>query len=178
MSTLSETFATLFGHAPEGVWSAPGRVNLIGEHTDYNGGLALPIALPHRTHCAASARDDDLLRIHSLQEDSSVEVRIADVAAGHPGGWTAYVAGVLWSLKDAGYAVRGLDVVIDGRVPLGAGLSSSAALECSVAAAASDLFGLGLLQTTEGRKVLAAACQRAENDIAGAPTGGMDQAAA
>ncbi|MFC7486554.1 galactokinase [Knoellia sp. CPCC 206453] len=178
MPSLTETFAARFGHAPDGVWSAPGRVNLIGEHTDYNGGLALPIALPHRTHCAAAARDDDLLRIHSLQEDSFVEVRIDEVTAGHPAGWTAYVAGVLWSLRQAGYAVRGLDVVVDGQVPLGAGLSSSAALECSVAAAASDLFGLGLIETAEGRSVLAAACQRAENDIAGAPTGGMDQAAA
>ncbi|KRE43807.1 galactokinase [Knoellia sp. Soil729] len=178
MPRLTRTFTDRFSHSPEGVWSAPGRVNLIGEHTDYNGGLALPIALPHRTRCAASARDDDTLRIHSLQEDSLVEVRIDDVAAGHPGGWAAYVAGVLWSLREAGYAVRGLDVVVDGQVPLGAGLSSSAALECSVAAAASDLFGLGLLDTAEGREVLAAACQRAENDIAGAPTGGMDQAAA
>jgi galactokinase len=175
---LSETFTDLYGHAPDGVWSAPGRVNLIGEHTDYNGGLALPIALPHRTRCAASARDDDLLRISSLQEDSSVEVRIDDVAAGHPAGWTAYVAGVLWALREAGYAVRGLDVLVDGQVPLGAGLSSSAALECAVAAAASELFGLGLLESAEGRAVLAGACQRAENDVAGAPTGGMDQAAA
>lgn len=178
MPRLTKTFTSLFAHAPEGIWSAPGRVNLIGEHTDYNGGLALPIALPHRTRCAASARDDDTLRIHSLQEESFVEVSIDDVAAGHPQGWTAYVAGVVWSLRKAGYAVRGLDVVVDGQVPLGAGLSSSAALECSVAAAASDLFGLGLLETPEGRAVLAAACQRAENDIAGAPTGGMDQAAA
>ncbi|WP_353950946.1 galactokinase [Knoellia sp. S7-12] len=178
MPRLAQTFLARFDQAPEGVWSAPGRVNLIGEHTDYNGGLALPIALPHRTRCAASVRDDDLLQIHSLQEDSFVEVRIYDVAAGHPAGWTAYVAGVLWALRKAGYAVRGLNVVVDGQVPLGAGLSSSAALECSVAAAASDLFGLGLLDSAEGRSVLAAACQRAENDIAGAPTGGMDQAAA
>ncbi|GGB83741.1 galactokinase [Knoellia flava TL1] len=178
MPSLPETFADLYGHAPDGVWSAPGRVNLIGEHTDYNGGLALPIALPHRTSCAASARDDDVLRIASLQEESSVEVRIDEVSAGHPSGWTAYVAGVLWALREAGYAVRGLDVLVDGQVPLGAGLSSSAALECSVAAAASELFGLGLLESAEGREVLAAACQRAENDIAGAPTGGMDQAAA
>ncbi|MEO7269786.1 MAG: galactokinase [Knoellia sp.] len=178
MPRLTKTFTARFGHAPDGVWSAPGRVNLIGEHTDYNGGLALPIALPHRTRCAASARDDDLLRIHSLQDDSFVEVLIQDVAPDMPKGWTAYVAGVLWSLRQAGYAVRGLDVIVDGQVPLGAGLSSSAALECSVAAAASDLFGLGLLGSVHGRSVLAAACQRAENDIAGAPTGGMDQAAA
>lgn len=178
MPHLTSAFSERFGHAPDGVWSAPGRVNLIGEHTDYNGGLALPVALPHRTRCAASARDDDTLRIHSLQDDSSIEVRIDDVAPGHPGGWTAYVAGVLWSLRQAGYAVRGLDVVVDGQVPLGAGLSSSAALECAVAAAASDLFGLGLLESAEGRAALAEACQRAENDVAGAPTGGMDQAAA
>ncbi|PRY60119.1 galactokinase [Knoellia remsis] len=178
MPSLNDAFLSAFGHAPTGVWSAPGRVNLIGEHTDYNGGLALPMALPQRTRAAVSARDDDLLRLRSLQEDAVVEVSLDEVTGGTPAGWAAYVAGVLWALREGGYAVRGLDVVVDGAVPLGAGLSSSAALECSVAAAASDLFGLGLLDTEDGRTVLATACQRAENDIALAPTGGMDQAAA
>ncbi len=130
------------------MWSAPGRVNLIGEHTDYNDGLVLPIALPHRTDAACSPRADDLLRVWSVQTDELVEVSLGDVGPEAPGGWAAYVAGVLWALREAGHEVRGLDVTVDSRVPVGAGLSSSAALECSVGAAASDLFGLGLLGST------------------------------
>jgi galactokinase len=170
-------FRSTFGAEPAGVWSAPGRVNLIGEHTDYNDGLCLPIALPQRTFAAVSPRSDDLLRIVSAQSEGMVEVRIADVAAGRPEGWAAYVAGVPWALRKAGYAVSGLDVAVDGRVPLGAGLSSSAALECAVGAAAADLFTLGLLATDDSRRALADACIDAENTIAQAPTGGMDQSA-
>jgi galactokinase len=173
----ADLFSTTFGEEPTGVWSAPGRVNLIGEHTDYNDGLCLPIALPQRTFAAVSPRADDVLRIVSAQSDGVVEVSIADVAPGRPGGWAAYVAGVPWALRKAGYAVTGLDVAVDGRVPLGAGLSSSAALECAVGAAASDLFALGLLATHDGRRVLVDACINAENTIAEAPTGGMDQSA-
>ncbi|MGL4176548.1 MAG: galactokinase [Dermatophilaceae bacterium] len=167
----------VFGAEPAGVWSAPGRVNLIGEHTDYNGGLVLPIALPQRTSAAAMARDDQVLRVHSAQAGETVSVDLSEVGPGRPGGWAAYVAGVLWALRENGLDVRGLDVTIDGAVPLGAGLSSSAALECAVGAAAGDLFGLGLLDDDAGRARLAAACVRAENEVAGAPTGGMDQAA-
>ena len=167
----------VFGRPPEGVWSAPGRVNLIGEHTDYNDGLVLPIALPHRTHAACSPRDDGLLRVHSAQAAATVEVDLATVGPGSPTGWTAYVAGVLWALAQDGHEVRGMDVTVDSEVPVGAGLSSSAALECAVGAAASDLFGLGLLADDASRARLAAACVRAENDVAGAPTGGMDQSA-
>ena len=173
-----ETHRVVFGVEPEGVWSAPGRVNLIGEHTDYNDGLVLPIALPHRTYAACSPRADDLLRVWSVQTDELVEVELGDVGPGRPGGWAAYVAGVLWALRADGHDVRGMDVTVDSDVPVGAGLSSSAALECSVGAAASDLFDLGLLADDAGRARLAAACVRAENDIAGAPTGGMDQSAA
>ncbi|GAA5019369.1 galactokinase [Terrabacter aeriphilus] len=176
--SVTAAFESAYGSAPTGVWSAPGRVNLIGEHTDYNGGLCLPIALPHRTFAAVSRRDDDLLRVSSAQQDGVVEVALDDISADTPGGWASYVAGVLWALRRDGLAVGGLDVLVDSTVPLGAGLSSSAALECSVAAAASDLFGLGLLESTEGRARLAARCVEAENDIAGAPTGGMDQSAA
>jgi galactokinase len=175
---VADTHRVVFASDPQGVWSAPGRVNLIGEHTDYNDGLVLPIALPHRTDAACSPRADDLLRVWSVQTDELVEVELGDVGPEVPGGWAAYVAGVLWALRDAGHQVRGMDVTIDSRVPLGAGLSSSAALECSVGAAASDLFGLGLMADGAGRARLAAACVRAENDIAGAPTGGMDQSAA
>jgi len=171
-------FLETFGRPPAGVWSAPGRVNLIGEHTDYNAGLCLPIALPQRTHAACSSRDDDLLRVVSAQGDGVVEVSLAQVAPGLPGDWAAYVAGVPWALGKAGYAITGLDVAIDSSVPVGAGLSSSAALECAVGAALSDLCGLGLLDSPVGRARLAAACVEAENTIAQAPTGGMDQSAA
>jgi len=162
-----------------GVWSAPGRVNLIGEHTDYNGGLALPIALPHRTTATVQLRTDGLLRVSSTaRPGESVVVTLDDISPTVPGGWAAYVAGVFWSLRQAGYAVPGADVQVASAVPVGAGLSSSAALECAVAAALSDIAGLGLLDDDAGRARLAQVCQVAENDIAGAPTGGMDQAAA
>ena len=170
-------FREAFGYEPGGVWSAPGRVNLIGEHTDYNGGLALPIALDYRTYAAASPRADRVVRVRSLQASEGVEISLDDVGPGRVSGWAAYVMGVPWALEQAGFAVGGLDLVIDGQVPLGAGLSSSAALECAVAAAYSALFDLGLMESPEGRAQLVAACRRAENEIAGAPTGGMDQSA-
>ena len=176
--SASRLFEATFGATPQGVWSAPGRVNIVGEHTDYNAGLCLPIALPHRTSAAVSTRPDRLLRIVSTQSEGLVEVRLDEVGPGHPSGWAAYVTGVVWALEQAGYAVGGLNIAVDGRVPLGAGLSSSAALECAVAAAASDLFGLGLLESPTTRGELVTACVAAENTIAQAPTGGMDQSAA
>jgi len=176
-STVAQSFSDAFGSGPSGVWSAPGRVNLIGEHTDYNAGLCLPIALPHRTYAAVRLRDDRHLRLRSLQSSEQFELELDDVGAGNPSGWGAYAAGVLWALEDAGRQVRGLDLMVDGRVPLGAGLSSSAALECAVAAAASDLLDLALLSDDGVRAVLAAICVNAENTIARAPTGGMDQSA-
>ncbi len=182
---VGRSFAAMHGAEPAGVWGAPGRVNVIGEHVDYNGGLCLPFALPHRTYVALSPRDDDLLTVTSAQVadgDSGQGLprwqgRLADVAPGTVDGWAAYAVGVPWALREDGLHVPGLDAVVDGLVPLGAGLSSSAALECAVAVAVDDVAGLGLGGSDEGRARLAAACVRAENDIAGAPTGGMDQAA-
>ena len=131
-------FQDAFGGEPAGVWSAPGRVNLIGEHTDYNGGLALPIALPQRTYAAVRVRPDGVLRVVSDgMPGGPVSVPLAEVGPGSPGGWAAYVAGVFWALRDAGYAVPGADVALASSVPVGAGLSSSAAVECSVGAALS-----------------------------------------
>jgi galactokinase len=152
----------------------------MGEHTDYNSGLCLPIALPRRTFVAVRPRDDDRLRMRSAQDGTSWEGSLGDVGPGRPDGWAAYVAGVPWALAAAGIgsdAMPGLDVWVDGHVPVGAGLSSSAALECAVALALDDLAGLDLGGSDQGRARLAAACMHAENVVAGAPTGGMDQAA-
>lgn len=174
-------FEARFGDgAPDGTWSAPGRVNLIGEHTDYNGGLCLPIALPHRAYVALRRRDDDVVRLVSAQEPSGHrEVALGDVAPGTVEGWIGYVVGVAWAMREAGLAVGGFDVAVDSCVPYGAGLSSSASLEASVAVALDAVFGLGLAGADDdaGRARLAELCVRAENEIAGAPTGGMDQAA-
>src|ERR1019366_6573152 len=134
-STVAQSFSEAFGSEPSGVWSAPGRVNLIGEHTDYNAGLCLPIALPLRTYAAVRLRAGSVLRLRSLQSPEQYKLKLDDVMAGNPPGWGGYAAGVLWALKDAGHEVSGLDLMLDSQVPLGAGLSSSAALECSVAAA-------------------------------------------
>ncbi|WP_421734557.1 galactokinase [Cellulomonas sp.] len=172
-------FRTRFEAEPDGTWSAPGRVNLIGEHTDYNGGLCLPIALPHRTYVALRRRDDDTVRLVSAQEPAGLRtIELADVAPGTVDGWAGYVVGVAWALRQAGHAVSGFDVAVDSCVPYGAGLSSSAALEASVAVALDAAFALDLAGSDDGRATLATLCVRAENEIAGAPTGGMDQAAA
>jgi galactokinase len=152
------------------VASAPGRVNLIGEHTDYNRGLCLPVALPQRTTVSVTARTDRALSVSSAQEEGTWEGRVED----RPAGWAAYVAGVVSVLRDDGYDVPGFDVSVDSDVPVGAGLSSSAALECSVAVAIGGLLDLDLADRVERRR-LAAACIRAENEYVGAPTGGMDQ---
>ena len=157
---------------PTLVASAPGRVNLIGEHTDYNRGLCLPLALPQRTTVTLTPRDDLVLSLSSAQEEETWEGTVED----RPTGWAAYVAGVVSMLRADGHAVPGFDARIDSDVPLGAGLSSSAALECSVAVAAAALVGLDLDEPT--RRALADACIRAENDYVGAPTGGMDQTVA
>ncbi|RBQ19978.1 galactokinase [Spongiactinospora rosea] len=164
-----EAFRDAYGTAPEGVWHAPGRVNLIGEHTDYNDGLVLPFALPWGVNVAASRRDDAAVRLLSLQ--AGAEPVTLD-ALSQAAGWARYPAGVFWALRAAGHAVGGADIVIDGDVPAGAGLSSSAALEVAVAFALNDLYALGL-----GRMDLAVAARRAENDFVGMPCGIMDQAA-
>jgi galactokinase len=156
-------------------------VNLIGEHVDYNGGLCLPLALPHRTFAAVARRDDELLRVRSAQDARPWDGSLEAVAPGAVDGWAGYAVGVPWALAAAGLGPegpgRGVDVMIDGRVPLGAGLSSSAALEGAVAIALDELYGLGLASDDAGRARLAEACVAAERQIAGAPTGGLDQAA-
>ncbi|MDQ2796998.1 MAG: galactokinase [Actinomycetota bacterium] len=166
-------FVDLFGREPYAVWRAPGRVNLIGEHADYNDGFVLPIALPQGVTASAALRDDGVLRVASTDFPGDV----VTVAAGqlHPDvvrGWAAYVAGVVWALQERGSAMGGADVFVDGDVSHGAGLSSSAALECAVACALDDAAGLGLSRTD-----LVAVARTAENGFVGVPSGSLDQSA-
>lgn len=172
---VAEAFKGLYGSAPEGVWAAPGRVNLIGEHTDYNDGFVMPFALPHTALAAVSRRTDGVLRLHSSDVEGGVtELRVDALLPESDRNWTAYPAGVVWALKDAGHGSvsSGADIHLTSTVPTGAGLSSSAALEVVVALALNDLYELGLQ-----RWQLARLCQRAENVYVGAPTGIMDQTA-
>ncbi|MEU7378512.1 MULTISPECIES: galactokinase [unclassified Streptomyces] len=170
---VREGFVELYGAEPEGVWAAPGRVNLIGEHTDYNDGFVMPFALPHVTTAAVARRDDGVLRLHSADVPGGpVELRLDELTPESDRDWTAYPAGVVWALREAGHEVTGADVHLTSTVPTGAGLSSSAALQVVVALALNDLYALGL----KGWR-LARLCQRAENVYVGAPTGIMDQTA-
>ncbi len=156
---------------------APGRVNLIGEHTDYNAGAVLPVALPHATYAAAAPRTDGVVRLASAQQDRIWTGRLDETGPGQVTGWAAYAAGVVWALgpllADSAAGTGGFDIYIDSTVPLGAGLSSSAAIECAVAVAVLHLAGVPI--TDEVRAATIAACIRAETEVAGAPTGGMDQ---
>jgi galactokinase len=167
MGSLSDNFEALYGQLPQVIAEAPGRVNLIGEHIDYSDGYVLPFAIADRTYAVISQRNDSLVRIASRQrKDALFAIDLADVKPGSSGEWEKYVLGVIWSLD----ITTGLDILIDGSVPAGAGLSSSAALECSVAIALNLLFDLGKSQAD-----LARATQRAENEYVGMPCGIMDQ---
>jgi galactokinase len=169
---LAEAFRARTDRQPVGVWAAPGRVNLIGEHTDYNDGYVMPFALAQRVLIAAAPRDDGTWSVTSLNNSSTEAFRPADLQPGMPG-WQAYVAGVVWILQEAGYRVDGADLVLTSDVPEGAGLSSSAALECSVLTALADLNDLDIAGLERAKLA-----RRAENIFVGAPTGLMDQAAA
>jgi galactokinase len=170
---VADAFTGLHGRPPLGVFAAPGRVNLIGEHVDYNGGLCLPMALPHATYAAVAPRDDGTVTVTSHQQDDAFSASLDALGPGQATGWAAYAAGVLWALQEDGWELPGMDVVVDSRVPLGAGLSSSAAIECAVAIGAAEIAGATL--DDDLRSALVRACMRAESEVAGAPTGGMDQ---
>jgi galactokinase len=176
----AQWFQAQYGSAPEGVWHAPGRANLIGEHTDYNDGFVLPFALDRGTFAAAAPHEDEVLELSSRQEpggtagvSKTVTVPLDSLVPGSVASWAAYPAGVVWALRQAGYRVPGARVAVDSDLPQGAGLSSSAALECAVALALTQLAGLDV-----ARQELASIARRAENDFVGVPTGIMDQSAA
>jgi galactokinase len=177
-ASTAAAFRDAYGAEPAVVGRAPGRVNLIGEHTDYNAGTCLPVALAHATYAAASPRSDNLVRVRSAQTDD--EWQGEGIGPGEVTGWATYVAGVAWALREAGVDVPGIDLCVDSTVPLGAGLSSSAALECSVAVAIAQVVGLDIdgADGAAERRALVEACMRAETEVAGAPTGGMDQTVA
>ena len=165
-------FRAWHGAEPEGVWHAPGRVNLIGEHTDYNCGWVLPFALDRGVVAAAARRGDGVLDIRSLQSQDQAVVPLRRLRPGGVTGWAAYPAGVAWAMREAGLPVGGASLVIDSDLPQGAGLSSSAAIECAVAIALADLYGADVPRTE-----LARLARRAENEMVGVPSGIMDQSA-
>jgi galactokinase len=172
------TFQQVYGYEPAVRYSAPGRVNLIGEHTDYNDGYVLPFAIDRRTTASMAPRSDRLLQVASAFDDAGgvVSLSLDDLDPARMQGWSAYVFGIAWALREQAGAdlsdKTGFDVFIESDVPVGAGLSSSAAIECGVALAFNDLWELGL-----DRKSLARVGQYSENHAVGAPTGIMDQSA-
>ncbi|MDQ1531709.1 MAG: galactokinase [Microbacteriaceae bacterium] len=170
-----DLFRERFGGTPDGVWQAPGRVNLIGEHTDYNEGYVLPFAIDRSTAAALAARDDGRIRVASTFDEDVVDTSVEAVAARRFDGWSAYPLGVAWAFGEAGTdlgASSGFDLALDSDVPVGAGLSSSAAIEMATASALNDVWSVGA-----DRATLARLGRRAENIAVGAPTGIMDQSA-
>ena len=152
------------------IYSAPARVNLIGEHTDYTGGLVMPMAIEFRTVAAISPRGDGQAVFYSANYKETRGFDIASLDRSPEGHWSDYAAGVVWSLKQEGVAVPGFNMSIDGDVPLGAGLSSSASIEVAVATAVMELADVSL-----PLEKVATLCRRAENEYVGAPCGIMDQ---
>ena len=170
---LAARFAAVFGAAPEAVWQAPGRVNLIGEHTDYNEGFVLPFAIDRTARVAVRRRPDSAIRLLSTFGNQGLTTADAgSLDRGTAKGWTKYPLGVVWALQQRGIPVRGLDLLLDSDVPRGAGLSSSHAIECAVISALNELTAAGL-----DTRDMVLETQRAENDFVGAPTGIMDQSA-
>lgn len=170
---LAGRFEREFGTLPDGVWQAPGRVNLIGEHTDYNEGFVLPFAIDKTARVAVAVRTDSTVRLLSTYGDQGMfTTNTGSLEPASAKGWTKYPLGVIWALQQRGITVPGLDLLLDSTVPLGAGLSSSHAIECAVISALNELTGAGL-----GPEEMVLATQQAENDFVGAPTGIMDQSA-
>jgi len=172
---VRKTFADVYRRGPAVAWAAPGRVNLIGEHTDYNDGFVLPFALPHRTAVAGAVAERPEWTVWSESTGETVTFGEDDVVRPLVTGWASYVAGVVWALRDAGIESPGARLAVTSDVPPGAGLSSSAALECAVLAVLLDLAGAVDLVPESSWPAIA---QRAENAYVGVPCGIMDQSAA
>ncbi|MDQ1491632.1 MAG: galactokinase [Actinomycetota bacterium] len=176
LDAVTAAFVERAGRRPDGVWRAPGRVNLIGEHTDYNDGFVLPVAINRSVVVAAARRADDGFRCWSSRNGAGGCVgpvrRPSDIGPGRSTGWSAYAEGMAWVLRDQGLAVPGVDLMVHADLPAGAGLSSSAALEAAVGLALTELAG-----ASADRVALALAGQRAENEVVGMPCGIMDQMA-
>lgn len=168
---LRSAFRNLFGAADDlRVAAAPGRVNLIGEHTDYNDGWVLPMAIDRHVWVAFAARSDRTLRAHSVAFEATREIVLDDLKAQRGSEWSSYVAGMAWAMEEMGHALTGVDMLVDGNVPLGSGLSSSAALEMATARA--------LCAASEipwDPSAMALLGQKAENDFVGVSSGIMDQ---
>jgi galactokinase len=173
LSTITG-FRQKYDREPTGVWSAPGRVNLIGEHTDYNEGFVFPFAINRRTYAAIAERQDNMICVASSFSKEAFQISIDDIKQDDSNGWASYPFGVVYAVaKLSGKKqTQGFDIFIDSDVPVGAGLSSSAAIECAVSTAINELWATGL-----SIKDLAKAGQLGENEIVGAPTGIMDQTA-
>src|SRR5690606_13512087 len=166
---IEEKYTAIFEQAPAYVVRSPGRINIIGEHTDYNEGFVLPTAIDKAIYVGIGKRDDHIIRLYAEDFKEYFELALADV---HPvdKGWPNYVLGVVHQLQLRGANLKGFDMYIDGDVPLGAGLSSSAALECAVGFALNVLFDLEI-----GRVDIAKIGQLAEHTYAGVKCGIMDQ---
>jgi galactokinase len=173
--TILSGFTARFDREADGLWFGPGRVNLIGEHTDYNDGFVFPFAINRRAVVALAVREDRMLRVASSFTDEIVQISLDDLTPDAVSGWSAYPLGVAWALGDKGAdlsAVTGFDAYIDSDVPIGAGLSSSAGIECATAVALNEVWNLGF-----EKEVLVRVGQLAENRVVGAPTGILDQSA-
>ncbi len=168
--TLISKLEEAFGEGECFVVSAPGRVNLVGEHTDYTGGFVLPIAIDRCVRMACRPTGTEKLQLVSLDFDEESSFSLEELKRSSDQPWTNYVRGVAWSLKQAGYSLTGFQGVLEGDIPIGAGLSSSAALEVASALAFCEASGLEI-----ARRELALICQRAENDFVGMRCGIMDQ---
>ncbi len=173
LHALTTAFRQRTGRNPDGLWAAPGRVNVIGEHTDYNDGYVLPAAIGRRAVVAAGLRPDDVFSCWSRQMEDGIEARLGDIEPDRAAGWSAYPQGAAWALMRRGVSLAGVDLLVDSDVPSGAGLSSSAALVCAVAVALAELHGADL-DSVE----LALVGQEAEREMTGAPVGVMDHMAA
>ena len=172
LEILRHAFTQAFDAAPQHILRAPGRVNLIGEHTDYNDGFVLPMAIDRAVLIAARTRADRAVRMRALDFDNArVEFSLdAPITRDHANKWSDYIRGVAWALQARGFALPGLDLAIQGDVPLGSGLSSSAALEVCAATTFVTMGGLAISRTE-----IAELCQRAENEFVGVKSGIMDQ---